>query len=435
MTNNLHKGILLLAAAGVSVFLPGTGLTAETVTAASPAAMALQGNGGLTSDLDDVRLKVGDVDIHPHLSTSFTYDYNLNIASGQNHSSKQGDFYAVVTPGVQLQYGKGENTISLDYQAAVQEFFRLSTYDTTDHTVLFAMHLVPTEKLKVDVSQGYTRSTGDQNLDQNGLPVGQIGERIPGTRVKIQNFTTSMGAEYEISQKTAIGAIYTMSFVDYIDPPGLIGSDSYDFMVPFYYHLSDKTDLFLYGDVGLISVDKGANQNQEGFGIGIRTRLTGKITGSARLGYQHTDYTAGGISSVNTVVASANGTWTITPRTSLIVGAYRGQQPTAQVINNYYQNTTFDVRLAHKLLSDKLTLSAGGGYELDEYGQPYPSGVGLPSTGIRNDNYYYLSAQADYMIRKWWSTGVFYRYRSNGSTLGAYQFDDNMVSIYTRVSF
>ncbi len=433
--DNHRKMALIFMMAAALVFLPRAGMGADINTSTGAAARAIQVNNDEANIGDDVRLKIGDVDVHPHLGMAFTYDDNINISSGNNGAVKQGDFYAIVSPGVQFQYGKGDNALSLDYQAGIERFLRFTSNDTVDHMATLAGRFMVNNNLKLNISQGYSRSTGGESQNQNGLPEGQIGERIPGTRVEIENYTTALGAEYAISEKTSIGANFNMTFMNYINPPGLIGSDAYDLRIPFYYHVSEKTDVFTYGDVGTTTVDQGANQTQEGVGIGARTRLTGKINGSASVGYQHFDYNGGGIPSVNTVVATVNGTWVITPRTSLSASINRGEQPTAQAVNNYYENTTVNLTLSQKAWHDKVTFSVGGGYELDEYGQPFSTGVGTGATGTRSDSYYYLLVQGDYMIRKWWSAGAYYRYRSNGSSLSAYQFDDNMVSIYTRVSF
>jgi len=417
------------AAAGPVAVLPINNSAANVETASGTEALSLQAFG---SKLDDVKIKIGDVYVHPHLGTSFTYDDNLTISSG---GSQQGDFYALVSPGVQFQYGKGENTISLDYQAGIQRFFRLNSMNTVDHNVMLTGTFAPIEKLRMHVAQGFSRATGGESRDQFGSPTGQIGERIPGTRTEIVNYTTALGAEYDISQKTAIGADFTMSISDYTNPPGLVGNTSYDVRVPFYYHLSSKTDLFLGADGGASSVDRGASSTYGGFDVGARTRLTGKINGSVRVGYQHRDFDGGGISSIDTVVATASADWAITHHTTLAASINRGVTPAASTINNYIESTMLDLSVHHKLWHDKITFSAGAGYERDDYGQPFATFTGSGATGSRSDDYYYLKAGCDYAIRKWWSAGANYRFRSSVSSLAAYDFDNNMVSIYTRVSF
>ncbi|MFA6564710.1 MAG: outer membrane beta-barrel protein [Verrucomicrobiia bacterium] len=427
MENRLYKQAFSIATAAV-LLLPVTSWSANVDAPTSgTAALELQ---AYNSKVDDIRIKVGDVDLHPHLGTAFTYDDNIAI-SGNN---PQGDFYALITPGVQFQYEKGGNNISLDYTAGIQRFFRLSEFDTVDHNAALVSSFEFSEKLRVTVSQGFSRSIAGEMRDQVGIPVTQIGERIPGTRTEVQNFTTAIGAEYELSQKTALGLNFAMSFTEYIDPPGLFGNDTYDVKVPFYYHLSSKTDLFIDANAGATSMDDGANQVYEGFGVGARTRLTGKIMGSVRVGYQHRDY-SGTISAVDTAVASANLDWAIGPRTALMASVNRNVNPSAAAINNYYESTALDVTVRQKVWHDKITLSAGGGYERDDYGEPFATFTGSGVSSDRSDDYYYLKVGCDYAIRRWWSAGANYRFRSNVSALSAYDFDNNLVSIYTRVSF
>lgn len=434
METNFYKHVLSVAAAGM-LLLPVTGWSADAETPTQgTAALALQanGNGGM---LDDVNIHVGDVNIHPHLGTAFVYDDNVTIAGGTSKSVKQGDFYALVTPGVQFEYEKGGNNISLDYTAGIERFFRLTQFDTVDHQAALIGTFEINEKLRFTVSQGFSRTMLGELRDTEGIPTSQIGERIPGSRSQVQNFTTAIGAEYELSQKTALGMNFTMSFTEYLDPPGLFGNDTYDIKIPFYYHLTGKTDLFIDANAGTTSMDDGANQIYEGFGLGARTRLTGKITGSVRVGYQHRDY-SGVISSVDTVVASASADWVIRPRTTLTAGINRNVNPSAAAINNYYESTALDVAVRQKLWYDKITVTFGGGYERDDYGEPFATSTGSGITSDRSDDYYYMKLGCDYAIKKWWAAGVFYRYRANASTgSDDYNFNNNMVSIYSRVSF
>lgn len=426
MENRLYKQAFSVATAAV-LLLPVISWSANVDAPTSgTAALELQANN---NGLDDIRLKVGDIDVHPHLGTSFTYDDNITI----NGNNPQGDFYALVTPGVQFQYEKGGNAISLDYTAGIERFFRLSGFDTVDHQVALVSSFEISEKLRFTVSQGFSRSMGGELRDQVGIPVNQIGERVPGTRSQIQNFTTAIGAEYELSQKTALGLNFAMSFTDYVEP-ALFGNNSYDVKIPFYYHLTGKTDLFIDANAGATSMDAGANQIYEGFGVGARTRLTGKIMGSVRVGYQHRDYSTT-ISSVDTVVASANLDWAIGPRTSMMASVNRNVNPSAAAINNYYESTALDLTVRQRVWHDKITLSAGGGYERDDYGEPFATFTGSGVSSDRSDDYYYLRVGCDYAIRRWWTAGANYRFRSNVSSLSSYEFDNNLVSIYTRVSF
>lgn len=436
METNFYKQAFSAATAGMLLLLPVTGWSADAETPTQgTAALALQANAN-GSNLDDIRIHVGDINIHPHLGTSFIYDDNITITGGTSKSDKQGDFYALVTPGVQFEYEKGGSSISLDYTAGVQQFFRLTQFDTVDHQVALIGQFDISEKLQLTVSQGFSRSIGGELRDTVGLPVSQIGERIPGTRTEINNFTTAIGAEYQLSQKTALGLNVNMSFTDYDDPSGLYGNDTFDIKVPFYYHLTGKTDLFIDANGGTTSMDAGANQTYEGFGVGARTRLTGKIMGSVRVGYQHRDYSGSAISSVDTVVAAANADWAIGPRTTLTAGINRNVNPSAAAINNYYESTALDMAVRQKLWHDKITVTFGGGYERDDYGEPFATFTGSGVTEDRNDDYYYLKVGCDYSIKRWWSAGVFYRYRSNASTCSDdYNFNNNMVSIYSRVSF
>ncbi len=353
------------------------------------------------------RLHVGPVDLHPHLEVLTAYDDNVMVTR-----DAQGDFSFVVTPGLQLVYGQAsQNFIALDYTAAFERFVRLTSQDADNQFVKFDTHF-ETGHLMLGISHLFQDVKG---------PNTQIGARI-----RSRDNITHLNAEYELSSKTSIGIGYDQYLHDY-DMGGLYDSQEYSPHVSLFYHLTPKTDLFCRFAYGWVRADEHASATYQQVEIGLRGKITSKVTGTARLGYQHRSFTSD-LGDINTVVGSLDLEARLTQRTVLNLIVSRGVYPSPSIVKDYYESTRLECKLTHKLPGKKIGLWIGGLYEWDDY-EHAPAGVD------RQDNFVEASVGITYDVKKWLELGAEYLFWNNSSSLDELQFTRNLISVHARIHF
>lgn len=247
-----------------------------------------------------------------------------------------------------------------------------------------------------------------------------------GGRVRSHDNVTHLSAEYRLSSKTSLGAGYDQYLHDY-ELPWLIDSREYAQYAAFYYHMTPKLDVFCRLGLGWVDVDDGNDATYEQVEIGVRGKLTSKITGTAQVGYQHRSFSQN-YGDINAIVASADLQAQLTRRTALDLAVLRSVNPSPSVYQNSYEATRVEARLTHTLPRKKIGLWIGGAYEVDEY-------ENLISGTDREDDFCEFSAGATYDITKNFQMSLEYLFWNNDSTFYELGFTRNLVSIHARVHF
>jgi len=358
--------------------------------------------------LDRAPLHIGPVDLHPHLDFVASYDDNVLL----KHTDPAGDFSFTTSPGLQLACGQSEHSfIALDYTASFERFVRLTSQDANNQFVKlnaqFELH-----QLTIGVTHLFQDLKG---------PNSQIGARIRS----LDNIT-HLDLEYRLSSKTSIGAGYGQYLHDY-DLAGLYDSREYTPYVTLFYHMTPKADLFCRFAYGWVSVDGGPSATYQEGDIGIRGKLTSKISGAARVGYQHRSF-SDNYGDMNSVVASVDLEALLTRRTTLTLGVSRGINPSPSVMNNSYESTRVDCKLTHRFPRQKVGVWIGGGYERDDYERPV-AGVD------RVDDFFDTSVGVTWDATKWMQLSAEYLFWHNDSRLTELGFSRNLASIHARVHF
>lgn len=353
-------------------------------------------------------LHIGPVDLHPHLEFISAYNDNVFLKS----NNKQGDFSFITSPGLQMVYGQNDqNFITLDYTAAFERFVRLTSQDADNQFVKLNGHF-EVQKLTIGVSHAFQDIKGANT---------QV-----GATVRSRDNITNLDLEYRISSKTSLGVGYSQSLHDYITT-GMIDSQECSPYAALYYHMTPKSDLFCRFAYGWIDVDQGPDSTYQEADIGVRGKLTNKLTGIARVGYQHWSFTSG-LNDINAFVMSADLQAQLTKRTTWTLGASRRINPSPVDLGNSYEATRVDSRLIHKLPGKKVSLWLGGAYEYDEYE--------LPMGGTnREDNFFEVSAGVAWDVTKWMQLSAEYLFWENQSRWALVEFNRNLASIHARVHF
>jgi polysaccharide biosynthesis protein VpsM len=364
--------------------------------------VALLGSGrsSRATPLDDWPIK-----FHPHLDLQASYDDNVLISS----TNQQADFSFLISPGLQLEYGSlDHNYLSLDYTMGIERFYRLTNLDAINNDVAFKS-VFNFSRVKLQIDHTFKDDTSE--------------DFEAGTRIEQQQNLTSASAEYSLNQYFSIGALYHQE-LDHFPTPGQNDSQLYEPGVAIYYHVSPKTDVFGEFDYGWADVSQGENQQFETVNLGLRGKITSKITGNIGLGYEHRDF-SGTTPSIDTVVTtvSLHGDFTKHTFADLTIGRQINPSSTTNASTSVTV-TRADFQINQKIYREKFLVYVGGAYEHDEY-----SGIS------RIDNIWEGRVGARYIATKWLEFGASYRYQHNASSASFVSFEQDLASVDALVHF
>jgi hypothetical protein len=364
--------------------------------------------GHAQEGLERARLHVGPVDLHPHLEVIGAYDDNVLL----RRTNEEADFSVAVNPGLQLVHGQSDhNFLALDYTASLVRFSRLTSQDANNQFVKLNGHF-EVHQLTIGVSHRFQDVKG---------PSTQI-----GARVRSRDNITNLDLEYRLSSKTSFGLGYEQYLHEYM-MAGLYSSQEYSPYATFFYHMTPKSDLFCRFAYGWVSADQGPHATYQEADIGIRGKLTPKLSGTARFGYHHRSFD-GSYGDINAFVVAADLEALLTKRTTFTLGVSRGINPSPSSMGNSYESSRVEAKLSHRLARRKIGLWIGGAYERDDYQNPIE--------GIqRVDDFWEASAGITWDATKWMEISADYLFWHNDSRLTELGFQRNLASIHARVHF
>jgi hypothetical protein len=363
------------------------------------AALLWSGRSSRAALMDDWPIK-----FHPHLDLQSSYDDNVLISS----ANQLADFYFTVSPGLQLEYGNlDHNYLSLDYTMGIEEFYRLTTLNAINHDVVLK-GLFQFSRVKLKIDHTFKDETSE--------------DFEAGARVEQQQNLTSASAEYSVNQYFSLGALYHQEF-HHFPTPGQIDNELFEPGVAIYYHVSPKTDVFGEFDYGLADVSQGENAQFETVNLGLRGKVTSKITGNIGVGYEHRDF-SGSSPSIDTVVSTVSLHGDFTKHTFADLVIARQISPSITNASTSVTTTRADLQINQKIYREKFLVYAGGAYEHDEY-----SGVS------RIDNIWEGRVGAKYFATKWLEFGASYRYQHNASTATSISFEQDLASVDALLHF
>lgn len=379
------------------------------VTAQGPASDASALDlGGVDQNRSDIRL--GWLDVHPHLDYEINYDDNIFITS----TNEVEDFQHTISPGVLLGAGdykqKNENYFSLDYTPSIILFQDNSSQDAVEQDADFIAQY-RLNKLTLGLRQSYQHLTG--------------GDIQVGNRVDRDIFATQFRADYEFSEKTSADAELSQVISDYKNQ-----FDNTTWKVSAYanYKPTAKLKFGLGPTFGWRDIESNPNQTFQQINARVVYEMTQKISLRAKAGVGFRQ-TQGGFDRTSPVFG-IGATWTPFDGTSLTLDAYREEYSSTTLFSQNYYATGFAARIRQRFLQ-KFYVALGGGYENSTYYQT--SAAAAPTS--REDNYFYLRPALDYQVTDFWSIGAFYQYRANDSTSATNNFFNNQAGFQTSLAF
>ena len=326
-------------------------------------------------------------------SQSFTPNLKLDSSGRFNDNlllspkSPQADFSAVVSPTVGFLYGQPNRTyLGIDYTAELERFDTLQQYDADNEFVTLDAQ-AQFDRLTMRLAHAFRDVAGPNS------EISMWGRE--------QRNTTTFNNEYKLNTKTSLGLAYHQLINSYLTK-GKVDYQEFTVSGTLYYHLFPKTDLFSEINQGWVQMQRGANAMYEEVNVGFRGKITSKITGTAKVGYQHREFTWSTVPNWDAAVASIALEARLSTRSYLDLVLARAIEPSGIQLNDSYLLTEFSL-YGHYRLFRTVELVGGGSYSDREY-KATPAGLALNTWGAR--------IGVSYDLTKWIQLSALYRYRN-----------------------
>ncbi len=325
-----------------------------------------------------------------------------NIYLARNSTS---DLIFDLTPGAEISFGKNAQ---FKGKLTLAEGFTNYSDNSALNTNLFSADFgarFDDGRLRL----GYDLSFHE--LNQNSFDARPALAGLNPGLVRRDNFATSVSAESELSQKTAVAA--SLSFTrDNYKRDGYSDSDSITFPLDFLYKWTPKTALsigYRYRDTQVQKI--GQDSTDHFFNVGARGEFSPKLTGRFAIGLNRRQFGSGG--DANQLGLEAKFAYELTPKTSLEFGGSNdfGTSPQGQQLKNKTVNAMVTAKL-----TPEWSVNTGLSWRTIDY-------------GARTDDYWEGQVGTTFVI----STNIrmmgSYAYRNYSSDVRFNEFRNNVFTV------
>ena len=348
------------------------------------------------SDLAEQSIKSSAWGLHYGITTSYEYDDNFTLGRPTIFPPggySEGDTSIVsVSPYAVLTYGEPGHGV--DFQLRYSPEYRWYSNENLDpslnHTLSADLGINGTRS-RVTVGLSYSHTEG-ANIE--------VGDLVTADLIGLQ-----IGASYDISDKTSVGATVSTQISEY----DIFNSFSI-FGVGLYadYAVTPKTRLGL--GVGYDHTEQKRNQAADAFNLNLRLNwaATAKMGVFGSFGVEQREYEGG--ASTTSPIFRLGISYNPTDKAALQLAAYRKALPSIGINDGMYYGTGVAVTGTY-LVTSKISANLSIGFENSEYDSTV-SDVAVD----REDNYFFIRPTINYWISEHLSLSLFYQYSNNDSS-------------------
>lgn len=357
--------------------------------------------------------KVGSVEVRPHASYSIVYDDNIflehkakGVVPTKGNPGRDHDFVHTITPGLRLSAGdsaqRQSTYFNANYDLAITRFTDYTGSDATDHNARVELG-GKLNRLSISLSQALVSASDADaaNLAANG-------------RTKRKTWTTDVGFDYEVSEKTSLGLDLNQEIGDYKTP--LVDSTDRSAGIRLDHQVLPKVKLGVGAVVGYLEVDGAGNPNssyQQGL-VRLAWAATEKLTVTGDAGFEHRNVQAAGAKDPNEFIFGLGVEWKASEQTTVSITGERGTKVSNANGTQLNQETSFTASVKHGLW-EGVSIGLNGGYSLGQYSATTAAGA----AGLRDDAYVFAKPSVTYKFMERAQASLFYQYRRNDSNLAS----------------
>ena len=354
--------------------------------------------------------------VYPTLDLNELYDSNVFATK----NSTKSDFATLVEPNVSINSDWSRHELDFTVGGAFSFYNDYDELNYQDFHANTAGRLDITRNDKISATAGISRHHDDPN-DPNS----PSGEGL--------DLVTFLTPEAQLTYRHDFNRLYAtigeaLRRNDYSDQNGINEDDRdrnlYRTQTRVGYALSPRLNVFVSGNYDLIRYDtepdnSDLNQDSQGFSVlaGAGVDITSILFGEASVGYTWRKYDGSAFGSQGGPAANVDLTWNVTPLTSLILnGTSQFQESTITVDGNRASGElqqSVSLNVWHELLRNVL-LNGNFGYLRDDF-----------NNVSRTDNTYFAGGAVKYLLNRFLSANVGYRFQSRTSDTSDADYTDH----------
>jgi hypothetical protein len=349
---------------------------------------------------------VGDnIDVFFDGSSSLRWSSNLF----NDESGEVDDLLLTVTPGVEVDFVRGESNADLS-MIARYDLLRYHDRNEVDTELAHVKAVGSYEAARLDVS-------ASASYDENQTASSQ-GQNLPGQLFESEVTRANVEGEYQLSPKFSFGAGLDYEDTEYVSS-NTVGSfaDREQISVPvdLYYELTPKVDLSL--GYSRVEAEVGAarraayDQDTSFYSLGLRGDLLPKLNGFLKLGYRENDYTDQGMFG-----ADLDFSYAVNQKLTSFLALSRDFGVGGA--GDSTENSSVKLR-ANYSIDTQYSVSANLGYDLRDY----------QSANNREDEQYSAGVSLDYVLDQNWRLSTGYTYSENDSSQAGSSYVNHALSL------
>jgi hypothetical protein len=336
-------------------------------------------------------------------------EYETNIFQAPSHS--QDDVIFRTMPGILLECGTGNNTLSAGYRAEILNFNRLTDQDAVHH--FFAGQLeLEFNRLRVSVRDDFAYTTDPPGTELTG-------------RIRSTTNTFTPSVRYRVSERFSIGANASWSHVDF-PTISVLTREEYFGGASVFWHFLPKAAVELNYNYGRKEFDDRnlRDVDRHFVLVALTGEITPKFSSTFRMGWEDRESQRPGISGYNGYVMGGDLTYRPVTQLSITLSADRSAQESSFANEPYYIATMGTLVVTYQLgpkLQFNVRVTGGN--------NSYPGRETVNGqTKFRDDTLVGWGGGVFYDIQKWLRVSLDYQHTLRDSNFPEFSFQDDKVA-------
>jgi len=364
-------------------------------------------------------IKLGVLKLHPSFRSSIEYDDNIRLSDKDDVD----DVIFTEKPGVIGELKLGDHRVEAGYGAELLTFVKERDENATNHLAHAELEL-NFKDLQLNVTDTLEKSTGRL-----------FNEASARSHVFLN--TVQILGRYDRPMWALEGG-WTHNTVD--QQTDIFNNRDYGedvFAVLGGYKVFPKTLALMEVDVGSANYDHNNDRADHTYWqlfTGVRGELTSKVTSTAKLGFQHrqfTDISTESQSDADVFVADVDLTFRPSASDVIRAGYLRTLRTSTFGTNNYYEQDKISASY-RKRFARKWLIAPRVSWQFNDYPNIGTSGG---RTERRDDRFWQVGTELRYEVQEWLSTGMAWNFRSRNSNIDPLDYENNRFTFDVTVAF
>ncbi len=354
--------------------------------------------------------------LHPSIELREIYDDNIF----RTPSNRQSDLISVIKPGALLKSDWARHGLQFRAEGAFGRYLDNDSENYEDYLIegKGRLDIVYDTYLEAVVRHEHLHEVRSDPDDVRGLEPTEFDittERLNFIRElgRLKLYTYARHAAYDFDDVQGASGIIDNDLRD---------RDVIDYQAKFAYEFIPNYEAFVQATLNHRRYDDTSMSNRDSDGFeastGTEINLTGKVKGSAFVGYMEQDY-GDGFEDIDSINFGGSLLWDITGMTTLYAAVEREALETTFSSTSGYIRTSYGLTLEHALMRN-LFLDATLKYLNDDF-------VAIPSVVEREDDTYFASLGMDYLPLRGMRLRLGYDYATRDSNQNAQDYTNNRV--------